>query len=379
VTRASPRPPRRVAPDVTFDVTSDVTLDECSPRAAREGFLSALRGGAVLAPVGLAEDDPGVLLEARTLPRARLTLFGWRVYLSRPLFDPHLGFMVAYVGRCTARGREPRRFVPRVFYKDISLVWRCATHVIHTPEEDWIGKGAVRWRRDGEDLVAESAEETTDLPYEVQAALDAASRAVKPVRDDSAALLVLRNAPAGRLAPYRDFTGPRARAQRTSAIHGARPVARFRRPNVPESLEFARGYAPDLAGGCVSRSVAASNLYGGTVHKTRILSENRRIQYQFSATPTHVWLNPPQALTTELTPYLTRTLDVHAPSELFVPGFEYHFVEDGVEHSQIPGGFQGGFAGAPSSEDPMRADTSAWLERLAPVREYRRRFGVPRA
>ena len=44
-----------------------------------------------------------------------------------------------------------------------------------------------------------------------------------------------------------------------------------------------------------------------------------------------------------------------------------------TEHSQIPGGFRGPFAGAPSKEDPMRADAAAWIERLAPVREFRRR------
>ena len=356
----------------------DVALDAHTARAVRKEFLDALEGGAALAPVGLAREDPSALLDPLTLPRARLSLFGWRVYLSRPLYDPHLGFMVAYVGRMSARGREPKRFVPRIFYKDISLVWRSATHVIHSPEEDWVGKGALRWRREGGDLVAESAEETTDLPYEVQGALDVASRALKPARDDSAVLLVLRNAPPGRLAPYRDFTAPREREQSRAAIHGNRPIARFLRRNVPESLSFVRGYAPDFERGFVSRSFAASNLYRGTVHKTRILSLNRRIQYQFIATPTHVWVNPPQALTTSLTPYLTRTLDVHAPSELFVPGFEYHFVEDGVEHSQIPGGFRGGFAGAASSEDPLRADASAWLERLAPVQGYRRRYGAPR-
>lgn len=362
-------------------VLPDSTLDDVSPRAVMAEFRARLAAGAVVAPVGLAREDPGCLLEAPTTPRARLRLFDLLVYLSRPLFDPHLGFMVAYVGRVGARGAV-RRFIPRIFYKDISLVWRAATHVIHDPEEDWVGKGAVRWHREGDELVAESAEETTDLPYEVQGALDVASRAVKPRRDDSAALLVLRNAPRGRLAPYPDFTRPRQRDQVLRRINGGKPIARFTRRLVPESLVFSRGFAPDVARGVVASTEAASNLYGGRVVKTRVLSENRLIQYQFVSSPTHVWLNPPQTLTTSLTPFGTRTLDVLAPDALFVPGFEYHFVDASTdpptEHSQIPGGFAGGFAGAPSAEDPMRADASPWIERLPPVRAARAAFGCPR-
>ncbi len=358
-------------------VTSDLSLSTADPREAHRRFAALRAAGAVLAPVGLAREDPECLLDEPTRPRAMLSLFGCVVFLSRPLFDPHLGFFVAYVGEPRGPRGVVRRLVPRVFYKDISLVWRAATHVIHDPEEDWIGKGAVRWHREGDELVAESAEETTDLPYEVQGALDAASRATKPARDDSAALLVLRNAPRGRMAPYADFTASRARDQALVRVNRGRPIAGFRRRGDPASLEFAPGFAPDLVGGLLSTTESASNLYGGRVAKTRVLSQNRLIQYQFIATPTHVWINPPQTLTTSLTPYCTRTLDVLAPSELFVPGYEYHFRDDSTdpptEHSQIPGGFRGPFAGAPSKEDPMRADAAAWIERLAPVREFRRR------
>jgi len=339
----------------------------------RARFLALLAGGARLAPVGQAAEDPGVLLEERTLPRCALELFGHVVFLSRPLFDPHLGFMVAYMGRRAGPRGAVKSLVPRIVYKDISLVWRAATHVIHCPEEDWIGKGALRWREDGDDIVSSSAEETTDLPYEIQGALDAASWAVKPKRDDSAALLVLRNAPAGRIAPYADFTRARERDQALIQVNAGRPIARFRRRNEPESLQFARGFAPDLARGVLTSTFATSNLYGGRVKKTRVLSQNRQIQYQYISSPTHVWINPPQALTTSLTPYGTRTLDVLAPEELFVPGYEYHFMDDTTDppslHSQIPTGF----AGAPSREDPMRSDAAAWIERLPPVVEYRRR------
>lgn len=354
-------------------VQDDVELLPWSVGEVRRRFRALLSGGARLAPAGQAADDPEVLLEEPTLPRCALELFGWTMFLSRPLFDPHLGFMVAYLARGVGGRRRVRSVAPRIVYKDISLVWRAATHVIHCPEEDWVGKGAVRWRRDGDDLVASSAEETTDLPYEVQGALDAASRTLQPVRDDSAALLVLRNAPRGRIDPYADFTRPRTRDQALVRINGGRPIARFRRPGVPESLEFVSGFAPDLERGVRSSTFAASNLYGGRVKKTRVLSVGRTVQYQFVSSPTHVWINPPQALTTSLTPYGTRTIDVLAPEELFVPGYEYHFLDDSVDppklHSQIPAGF----AGAPSAEDPMRADASRWLRRLPPVAEFVRR------
>lgn len=355
----------------------DFALAPESARATRRRFAALLASGTVVAPVGQARRDPEALLHPPTRPHAWLEFFGYVALLSPPLFDPHLGFMVAFIGRRVgARGRV-RTLVPRIFYKDISLVWRAATHVIHCEDEDWVGKGAVRWRREGGELVGESAEETTDLPYEIQGALDAASRLAKPRRDDSAALLVLRNAPAGRLEPYADFIRPRERDQALAPIHRGRSIARFRRKDDPESLVFARGYEPDLARGVVSATTTGSNLYGGRVQKTRVLSTNREVQYQFISSPTHTWINPPQSLTTALTPYGTRTVDVLAPPELFVPGFEYHFMDESTDpptpHSQIPGGFEGPFAGAPSEEDPMRADTTAWTSRLPPVVEFRRR------
>ena len=95
-------------------------------------------------------------------------------------------------------------------------------------------------------------------------------------------------------------------------------------------------------------------------------------QYQFGAGPHQVWIIPPQTLTTELMSYGLRTVDVNADEDVFVPGYEYHFMDDAEEppvlHSQIPAGF----AGAASTVDPSRADASPWLERLPVVREFRR-------
>jgi hypothetical protein len=104
----------------------------------------------------------------------------------------------------------------------------------------------------------------------------------------------------------------------------------------------------------------------------RIVSRNRRIQYLFFAGPKQVWIIPPQALTTELTTYGVRTIDVIAPEELCIPGFEYHFHEGsdpmGPLVSQIPAGY----VGAQSARDPARADASPWNDRLPVIREFRR-------
>jgi hypothetical protein len=113
------------------------------------------------------------------------------------------------------------------------------------------------------------------------------------------------------------------------------------------------------------------------VKKFRILSVNRKIQYQFIAAPHHVWIIPPQALTTELMSYGLRTVDVNAHEDLFVPGYEYHYIDETENppclHSQIPEGF----AGAASDVDPSRADASPWLEKLPVIREFRRKVRLP--
>jgi hypothetical protein len=121
-----------------------------------------------------------------------------------------------------------------------------------------------------------------------------------------------------------------------------------------------------------------SRLYGGEIRKFRILSTNRTIQYQFVAAPRQVWIVPPQALTTELSSFGVRTIDVNADDDLFVPGYEYHFLDDSLDppelYSQIPAGFAGGI----SEVDPARADASPWNERLPVLQEFRKAIGHSR-
>ena len=339
-------------------------------QVARE-FRRLLDAGFRLRPVGLARRSPRMLLSRGYTPRYRVALFDTTLYLTNVRENPDVRFFVAYVVQAGSRDVHPR-----IFYKDVSLVWRSASHMVRSEGENWIGKGDLRTQVLDGDLVEVSAEETTDLPLELQAALEALCRIPRRVpRDDAALELVLRRGPDDRLAPYRDFTAPRRRAAADprNLVNGGRPIARFARPNDPTSLRFVAGFEPDFARGVLERHAGRSRLYGGAVRRFRILSRNRRIQYLFFAAPRHVWIIPPQATTTCLSTYAVRTVDVIAPEELCLPGYEYHFVDDSLDppalHSQIPPGH----AGEPSEHDPSRADTSRWLEELPVVREFRRR------
>ena len=306
---------------------------------------------------------PEVLLE-RYPPRCAVDLFSTTYFLSRYLYDEALGFMVGYLVQESGDRALPTEIFPRIFYKDSSLMWRVASHYVHDEEEYWIGKGDVREYRVGDHEYIASLEETTNLPLEVQSAFDTASRAEEREWDDDAIDLVLRRAPSGRIRPYEDFLRPRR--LRGGAVNGGQSVAWFEVPGNPESLRFAEGYAPDLDGGVVAESRSESSFFGGEMRKVRVVSENREIQYLFFASPTHAWLNPPQALTRELSTFGVRLVDVHADDDLTVPGYEYHEPgEDGP--SQIPSGF----AGAPHPEDPHRSDASAWLDALPVIQEFR--------
>jgi hypothetical protein len=339
------------------------------PREVERELRGLLEAGCRLRPAGTAGSRPAALL-AEYLPRYALSLFDARFFLAELREDENFRFFVAYV-----RLGESRDLFPRLFYKDSSLVWRCATHFISAPGVHWIGKGDVKVIDDETGQTEYSAEETTNLPYEIQGALDELSRRAKTVRWDSRALRrVLRRAPVGRYEAYADFIRPRRRAaQRPGGqIYGGRPVAWFARRGDPASLRFVPGFAPDFAR-VVEVTRLASRMYGGAIAKLRILSQNCQIQYQFVAGPHHVWIIPAQALDDELSSYGARTVDVIADEDVFVPGYEYHYEEHGELYTQIPPGF----AGAASEVDPTRADASPWLEKLPVIQEFRRRIPDP--
>jgi hypothetical protein len=334
---------------------------EGGPRIERE-FRALLERGVRIRPAGTARKDPARLLRLGYVPKHRIRLFDATYYLtglrSDESWEGTLRFFVAYVHPES----DSRDVYPRLFSKDYSLVWRSPTHFIRSESENWMGKGDVRSTVENGEEMLYTVEETTNLPLEIQPALDALTRRSGAVqRDERGVGLILRKAPDHRIAPYEDFAAPRrlARSVPGNRIHGGRPVARFTRANDPTSLRFAPGFEPDFRRGILEVSRSASRFYGGAIRKFRILSRNRRIQYQFIAAPRHVWIIPPQALTTEITSYGVRSIDVHAAEDLCVPGFEYHFVDETTQppqlHSQIPEGF----AGEPSDLDPARLDASA--------------------
>lgn len=355
-------------------LVTGIEPDPRSPSQISREFRSLLDSGTELRCAGDARKDPRRLLSLGYSPKARIDLFDTTFYLSNPRQNPDLRFFVAYVVQKRPGKKGPLAHA-RLFYKDISLVWRVASHLIDTDGQLWVGKGDVRGTTDGEWESFHSVESTTDLPLEIQAAVESLNRRATSVAQDKRALrLVIRRAPLHRVEPYRDFSEPRRRVAENprNLIHGGKEVISFRRQNDPSSLRIVRGYEPDFREGIVERLSFGSSLYGGTIHRYRVLSTNRRIQYLFDRAPKHAWMIPPQALTTELSSYGVRTVDVVVDEDAFVPGYEYHFLDDTVDppvlHSQIPEGFVGDV----SPSDESRYDASAWLDRLPVIQEFRR-------
>jgi hypothetical protein len=355
-------------------IVPSVSPADATPRQVAHEFRRRVDDGMPIRPAGEARSDPSRLLSLGYTPRYRIALFDTTYYLTRVRQNDDIRFFVAYVVQPSPRGRE--QAFPRIFYKDVSLIWRSASHFIRSDDENWIGKGDLRLVVEGDLEYRESAEETTDLPFEIQPALEGLIRTPGKIpRDEKAIALVLRRGHDQRVAPYRDFTEPRRRAQadRRNLIHGGRRIAWFARRKDPTSLKFAAGYEPDFARGLLESDDLRSKLYGGDVRRFRILSRNRRIQYLFMAGPRHVWIIPPQATTTDLSSFGVRTIDVLADEELCIPGYEYHFVDDDEDPPKLVSQIPEGYAGAPNPVDPDRADASRWLERLPVVREFRRR------
>ncbi len=349
----------------------DSIVMDLTPQQVKTAFSKLMDSGVKLKPAGRAKRSPRRFLNDGYWPRYKIELFGNSIYLTDLRQDPDLGFFVAFVHLAS----QPKFIYPRIFYKDVSLIWRSATHVIRSNGDNWVGKGALRtYMSHGEEMEC-SAEETTDLPFELQPALDVLSRKRKrPINDPRAVQLVLRNAPDGRLAPYADFSGPRelANANPRNRIHGGRNVAYFKRKNDPTSLQFVKGYKPDFGTGVIEVMHAGSRFYGGLISRYRILSENRKIQYLFMRGPKCAWIIPPQALTTEISSYGPRTIDVRVDEDLCVPGFEYHYWDDSVDPPELCSQIPAGYVGKLHEADDTRADASAWIEALPIIQEFRR-------
>jgi hypothetical protein len=360
------------------EIVSGVLPSDMTARQVEHEFRKLIGQGVRIRPAGRAKDDPLSLLSRGYTPKHKLRLFDATYYLTNSRYDINFAFFVAYVlleanPTPHAAPRE-REIHPRLFYKDLSLVWRVATHYIRSEEDNWIGKGDLKRGFENGIEMEYSAEETTNLPLEIQSALDVISRRARARRDDRAVELVLRNAPDGRFEPYHDFIAPRRKAAsyENNLINQGEYVAFFERENDPTSLRFVSGFEPDFKNGVIEVSWLRSRMYGGDVGKFRILSKNGEIQYQFVAAPKHVWIIPPQALTTEITTYGVRTIDVTADEDLFVPGYEYHFIDETEEPPRLLSQIPEGFAGEASEVDPSRGDASPWLDMLPVIERFRK-------
>jgi hypothetical protein len=356
-------------------IVHEVPVDERSPRRIADEFRRRVDEGLRIKPAGSARRDPESLLSSGYTPRYRFEVFGVEFYLTNVRDDDNFRFFVAYV---ILPG--DRRAWPRIFYKDSSLVWRSPTHYIRSESDNWIGKGDLKTGVVDGELMEYSAEETTNLPLEIQAPLDVLSRRASNIRGDRRAVdLILRRAPDGRFEPYEDFLAPRrnAMADPGNRIHGGRFIADFEREGDPSSLRFVPGFEPDFGRGLLERKSQMSRFYGGKVWKLRFLSKNGKIQYQFCATTDHAWIIPPQTLTTQLSSYAVRTVDVNAHEDLFVPGYEYHFIDETEDPPVLLSQIPKGYAGPANPVDPSRADASAWLEALPVIREFRRKVSLP--
>ncbi len=359
---------------ITSGVAPSASLVERSPRSIEREFRRLLEQGMPMQVAGTAKRSPRRLLSRGYVPRHRLDLFDTSFYLSTVRQNEDIRFFVAYVVQPDGRGR-PRAY-PRIFYKDLSLIWRSASHFVRSESENWVGKGELRTYVEGGVQMECSVESTTDLPLEIQSALETASRQARRILTDEVALgLVLRRGGDDRLDPYRDFVEPRrrARADPRNLIHAARSVARFTRPGDPTSLRFVKGFEPDFRSGILEVGASKSKMYGGLLQRYRILSRNRRIQYLFMAGPRQAWIIPPQATTTELSSYGVRTIDVHVDEDLCIPGYEYHYLDESEDPPVFVTQIPEAYAGEPSEVDAYRADASAWLERMPVIREFRKK------
>jgi hypothetical protein len=364
------------AASIDSQVIPSVTPSKLSPaRVARE-FSSLLASGARIQVVGEARRQRRPLPELGYMPKSKLELFGVTYYLCGLRENEEMRFFVTYVLLGANGGKRGVPVLhPRIFYKDLSLTWRSASHFARSETENWLGKGDVRsYRVNGDDLEC-SEESTTDLPLEIQTALETLARLPKRIPyDDDAIWLVLRRGPDHRIAPFADFSGPRRKAfaNPSNRVNGGKKIARFTRKNDPTSLRFVSGYEPDFKQGVIEVAHGHSRLYGGKLQRFRIVSKNRKVQFLFMAGPRQVWIPSCQATTTQIMSYGVRTIDARVDDDLLIPGYEYHYMDETVDPPELYSQIPKGFVGETSRVDNYRADASPWLDRMPVVRQFRK-------
>ncbi len=366
-------PLSKLAPKIPTQLVVDVRPADLTSRSVAREFRDLIGHGVKILAAGSMRHDPQQLLKLGQQPRFKLEIFDTRFYLTELRQIPEIRFYVAYIMQ-PDRNTGRLKIHARIIYKDLSLTWRAASHLCHEEGELWIGKGDVRSEVRGGYEIIESDEATTDMPLELQAALEGLSCSETHRRTNPKLLaMILRSAPGDRIEPYRDFSEPRRRAASNPAnrINGGQSIARFVNPADPGSLQFVAGYEPDFCHGIVERSTSQSKLYGGQMLRFRILSSNKAIQYYFIAGPQHTWIFPPQTLTTELSSFGVRTISVVADDDLFLPGYEYHYVEETKNGPQCYSQIPRGFAGPPCPFDENKADASPWLDRIPIIQQFK--------
>src|SRR5262245_31576770 len=172
---ATPRRRPTRPPVIPRRVVASAVPAPLTPRRVEREFRDRIARGALLCCDGTAHARPAQLLARGYAPRFRVDLFETAYYLSPVRQNEDLRFTVGFVVNA-ARPGAPERIDARLFYKDVSLIWRTASHFARSAHENWIGKGDVRLVRDGVWDIETSHESTTDLPLEVQDAFEQINR-----------------------------------------------------------------------------------------------------------------------------------------------------------------------------------------------------------
>ena len=145
---------------------------ESDARLIAREFRSLLERGVRIRAAGTARADPARLLPTY-LPKHAIRLFDTTYYLTDLRVDRSWEGTMRFFAAWVLPTRDAREIYPRVFGKDFSLVWRSPSHFVRSERENWMGKGDVRWVVENGDEVLATFEETTNLPLEIQGALDA--------------------------------------------------------------------------------------------------------------------------------------------------------------------------------------------------------------
>ena len=110
----------------------------------------------------------------------------------------------------------------RLIYKDGSLLWRCASHFAKSATEFWIGKGDLKLEVENGFYVYYTAEHTTDLPLEMQMAVESLTQPRRAACVTTAVALGAVRAARARRPPlrvprlHRRRAGARRRTRATS-------------------------------------------------------------------------------------------------------------------------------------------------------------------